>query len=103
MYENLAASGLTNSIDEQGYIDILSTQFDALTEQGMAYTLTNTATADVAGETWTLANFSVNDGVMFQDFYIRKADGVIYAITVTYIPGFEDNAAELVGSFSKAQ
>jgi hypothetical protein len=103
IYENLALSLQTKDIDEQGYIDSLETQFEALAAQGMVYTLSETVSAAIAGETWTKAVFSVNDGVMFQNYYLRKADGVMLALILTYVPGYEDKAESLLAGLSKAK
>ncbi|MDR2606211.1 MAG: hypothetical protein LBC38_02890, partial [Oscillospiraceae bacterium] len=103
VYENVALDLTLAKLDEQGYLDLMLTQFKALEAQGMYYSLESTETAVVGEEIWTLGKFSLNDGTLYQDFYLRKVDGIMFELIVTYVPTSEDKAKELTDLLVKVK
>jgi hypothetical protein len=97
VYENMGLSVATNSIDENWYLDQLLAQFKAAESQGSEVERT---TATVAGAEWTCGKYSINDGAVFQDYYLNKVDGVMYELIVTYSQDTADAAATLLSAIT---
>jgi hypothetical protein len=101
MYENLALVAAAKDIDEAGYYDTIKAQYDSMPDYGFDDLGTKTAT--VAGATYTVGSASIADGLMLQDYYLRRQDGVMIVLCVTYTSDTADAAGELVAQFAKAK
>jgi hypothetical protein len=100
MYENIGLSVATKSLDENGYLDVMSIQFKEMESQGMVYSEVERTTATVAGAEWTCGKYSINDGIALNDFYMRKVDGVMYQLSITYSQDTADAAATLLSAIT---
>jgi hypothetical protein len=100
IYENMAWSVATNSLDENRYFDVMSIQFKEMESQGTVYSEIERTTETVAGAEWACAKYSIDDGTDFQDYYMRKVDGVMYEVIVTYSEDTADAAATLLSAIT---
>jgi hypothetical protein len=103
IYENISLSPQTKNLDEAGYIAEMEKQFATMEAQGLKYTAVETDTAEIAGETWTATQYSLNDGVAFQRYYLRKVEGIMFQMILTYNAELEDSANQLLAGLSKAK
>lgn len=101
MYENLSFSSATSGYTAEDYYKATKDGLLALTDFG--YTEVSKTTGKIAGEEYIKATFSVFDGLMFQDYYIRKLDGAIVGFISTYTEETEAKVNNLVNSITAAK
>jgi hypothetical protein len=99
MYDNI---GLQTQVkDEAGYFSNVTTQMEAIEQMG--YASVGTSTKTLADEDWFVGTMSVADGMMYQDYYLKKADKIIIGFIVTYTDETKDIADTLVAAVGKAK
>lgn len=98
-YENLALTPLTSGLDEEAYYVELKKTLDV---SGMEYAEVEKNTVKVAGADYLRIHCSVNGGVMFQDYFLRKHDGAMIAFILSYIPESEAKMNDFINSLTKA-
>jgi len=99
-YENLALTPGNSSIDETAYHEILKTQILAVTQ--ITYKDEGTSTKTVAGEEYLIGRFSAMDGLLCQDYYLRRLGKVMIAMIVTYTPETKAEADRFIASITAA-
>ncbi|MDR2360111.1 MAG: PT domain-containing protein [Oscillospiraceae bacterium] len=100
MYENVSANLLTAAISETDMLNMMAAQFALLESQGLTYTETERGTRVIADQEWTYAVFSLNDGLMTQLYALRKIDGAMANLTLTYTPDTEASGMSLIDALT---
>jgi hypothetical protein len=103
IYQNLSANLLTSGITETGMLDMMAAQFTVMEEQGLTYAELERGTRTIAGEEWTYAIFAVNDGLMTQFYALRKINGEIANLILSYTPDAEFSAMSLLDAITAAK
>ncbi|MDR0862256.1 MAG: hypothetical protein LBN30_05745 [Oscillospiraceae bacterium] len=101
MYENIALTPAFKGLDEKGYYNALAEQMAGIAD--FAFEDLGVSTKTFAGETYTVGKGSMLGGLMFQEYYLRKLDGVIIALCVTYSEDTQADADALIAAFVKAK
>lgn len=88
------------SVPINSYIEIVKKQ---LTEVSvMDVTINSEEKVEFAGETYTRlsADVEANGVTMYQDYYMRKVNGYVMTMTVTWADGYEDKIDALLNGFA---
>jgi hypothetical protein len=98
-YEDLNASKM-NGISEAKYIVSMESQFKLLESQGIFYTKIEEHSVDLAGRTWSLVEFSLNEDKLIQDIYLHIEGSVMYMLTLTYTPEYRETIDAFLSTIS---
>ena len=82
------------------YVEILKGQFEEMA--AMNITMTGEEEVDFAGATYTKLSADVEaSGIkMYQDYYLRKVNGYMMCMTITWADGFEAEKDAIVNGFA---
>lgn len=100
MLENLRMFPGGDSLSAQDYAAVLAEGLAAAEVQGMTYAMGEGYESEMAGETWFVMPASIGDGLMRQDYYLRRVDDYMLAICLTYLPSMGGTQEELAAAFS---
>ncbi|MDR3149498.1 MAG: hypothetical protein LBT88_05740 [Oscillospiraceae bacterium] len=103
IYQNLSANLLTSGITESGMLDMMAVQFTVMEEQGLTYAELERGTRTIAGKEWTYAIFAVNDSLMTQFYALRKINGEMANLILSYTPDTESSAMNLLDAITAAK
>jgi hypothetical protein len=99
MYENLNIQTLLMGVSPEEYFDALVTQM--MSVESFGYEEVSRSDATLAGESWFVGTVSASGGMLYQDYFIRKLDGAIAAVCLTYSEDTKDQRDLFVGAFEK--
>ena len=82
------------------YVEILKGQFEEMAAMNIA--MTGEEEVDFAGATYTKLSADVEaSGIkMYQDYYLRKVNGYMMCMTITWADGFEAEKDAIVNGFA---
>lgn len=100
-YENVKMIPGADKMDAEGYNNALKEQLQNVTQ--ISYTFLPSGTATVAGESYFVGKSSINNGNLYQDYYIRKLDDAFIVFMVTYTDSSKPEIDRFLQSITKAK
>lgn len=99
-YQNLISENSRDTTESQ-YFNTIRQQLEA--DEDLNFTVKKEYDVMIAGEKFFAGHTSVNDGAVYQDYFLRKVDGAMICLLASYTADSAQSMQDFLNSFTPAQ